>query len=232
MAQDEARRRQEIDAWLSGPASEPPPGVASNFIDGPSLHDYNDGTTVGFVCDTVEKEHKMTAAVATSVLAWLGLVAFSIVIAESDRYGSGKHTWDVRGSDYVVYNKLANAVQLTYTLVILLTKVSILLLYFRLFSPTRVMRVAIHVNLWANVLYYVVVSFLVLLMCNPREAIWNPYLENVKCLDTRALKITSASFNLISDLAILFIPIFTVWRLQMQRKKKLMTIAVFTSGLL
>ncbi|KAL8975231.1 MAG: hypothetical protein Q9197_000534 [Variospora fuerteventurae] len=33
MAQDEARWRQEIDAWLSGPASEPPPGVASNFID-------------------------------------------------------------------------------------------------------------------------------------------------------------------------------------------------------
>ncbi|KAL8990702.1 MAG: hypothetical protein Q9177_000702 [Variospora cf. flavescens] len=203
MAQDEARWRQEIDAWLSGPASEPPPGVASNFIDADIDH-----------------------------ISQLGLIAFSIVIAESDRYGSGKHTWDVRGSDYVVYNKLANAVQLTYTLVILLTKVSILLLYFRLFSPTRVMRLAIHVNLWANVLYYVVGFFLVLLMCNPREAIWDPYVENVKCLDPRAIRITSASFNLISDLAILFIPIFTVWRLQMQRKKKLMTIAVFASGLL
>lgn len=36
----------------------------------------------------------------------LGLIAFGIVVAEADRYGSGRHIWDITGGDYVIYNKV------------------------------------------------------------------------------------------------------------------------------
>lgn len=41
MAQDGTQWRQQFDAWLIGPASNPPPGVASNFSNGPSRHKYD-----------------------------------------------------------------------------------------------------------------------------------------------------------------------------------------------
>ncbi|KAL8676402.1 MAG: hypothetical protein Q9186_007076 [Xanthomendoza sp. 1 TL-2023] len=205
MAQNDTEWRQHVEAWLAGPASTPPPGVTSNLLGGPSLYKYN-----------------------------LGLVAFGTVLAVADQHGSGKHIWDISGRDLMMYNKLTNAIILTYTLVIILTKVSILILYLRLFTPTRSIRNIIHITLWANVLFYISAFFVAIFICNPRDAFWNPYIrvENVKCLDSAAAKIVSAVFNVVSDCTILVLPISTVWMLQMQRKKKFWTIAIFASGLL
>lgn len=47
MAQDDAQWRQQVDARLVGPAANPPPGVTSNFTNGPSRHKYN------IVCQTI-----------------------------------------------------------------------------------------------------------------------------------------------------------------------------------
>ena len=40
------------------------------------------------------------------IAAQLGLIAFGIVLFECDRYGAGKHRWDVRGKDWLVYLKV------------------------------------------------------------------------------------------------------------------------------
>ena len=47
MSQDDAQWRQQVDARLVGPAATPPPGVTSNFTNGPSRHKYN------IVCQTI-----------------------------------------------------------------------------------------------------------------------------------------------------------------------------------
>lgn len=125
-----------------------------------------------------------------------------------------------------------NAAHITYTLVILFTKTSILLLYLRVFSPARPLRVVIHITLWVHVTFYIVGFFMALFMCSPREALSNPYVQHAKCLDTRAFKVVSAVLNVVSDFAILVIPISTVWTLKMQRKQKIRTIAIFATGLL
>ena len=126
------------------------------------------------------------------------------------------------------------AVQITYTVVILLTKVSILLLYLRVFSPSRAVRITIHVNLWVNVAFYLAACFVAIFIYSPRKALWNPYiyLHEAKYLDTNVLKVVSAVVNLVSDIVILVIPISMVWTLQMQRKTKIRTIAIFATGVL
>ncbi|KAL9053344.1 MAG: hypothetical protein Q9206_003972 [Seirophora lacunosa] len=184
MAQNDTQRQQQMDAWLAGPVSKPPPGVSSDFVNGPSLHEYD------IICQTI----------------CLTLVTLFVA--------------------------LFNGIQITYVLVILLTKVSILLLYLRLFSPTPALRTTIHINLWANAVFYVACIFAVLFICNPRAALWKPDVGLVHCHDQRTVRIASAAVNGISDVAILVIPISVVWRLQMQRKKKLRAIAVLASGLL
>ena len=143
--------------------------------------------------------------------------------------------------------QLTNAVEITYCLVICITKVSILLLYLRMFSPSRTVCIIIHVNLWANVLFYTAGFFVEIFECVPREAIWNPrhghsgtYYDpwdggktgTYKCVNQDLLEVVSAVFNLLSDFAILLLPISTVWYLQMRMKKKVAVLVVFATGLL
>ncbi|CAL8583670.1 hypothetical protein XPA_009291 [Xanthoria parietina] len=242
MSQDDAQWRQQVDARLVGPAATPPPGVTSNFTNGPSRHKYN------IVCQTICLTTVTTLVVirvytksrvlkslgwddATSVLAWLGLIAFGVLIAISDEYGAGKHMWDITGADYLTFNKLTYAFYITYTFDILFTKASILLLYLRVFSLTRSLRIVIQIFLWAHILFYIASFFAAVFMCFPLDAIWNPYVRHIKCLDIGALKVVSAVINVVSDFAILFIPISTVWNLKMQRKNKVRTMAIFATGL-
>ncbi|KAL8686129.1 MAG: hypothetical protein Q9224_005544 [Gallowayella concinna] len=179
----------------------------------------------------------------------LGLIALGIVIAECTRYGAGKHAWNIRATDYVVYKRvylhllrrspfkadksqLSNGIQLTYPLVIAFTKVSILLLYLRIFSPSRTTRFVIHFNLWANIIFYAVGFILSLMICTPREAIWNPYIQHYKCRNPVAPELISAVLNVVSDFAILTLLIYMVWKLQMRRERKIAISAIFATGLL
>lgn len=41
MSQNDTQWRQQVDARLVGPAANPPPGVSSNFTNGPSRHKYD-----------------------------------------------------------------------------------------------------------------------------------------------------------------------------------------------
>lgn len=135
--------------------------------------------------------------------------------------------WDITGADYLTFNKvqsrtracradvtdirqLTYAFYIIYTFDILFTKASILLLYLRVFSPTRSLRIVIHIFLWAHILFYIASFFAAVFMCFPLDAIWNPYVRHIKCLDIGALKVVSAVINVVSDFAILFIPISTV----------------------
>lgn len=132
----------------------------------------------------------------------------------------------------LTFRQLTYAFYITYTFDILFTKASILLLFLRVFSLTRSLRIVIQIFLWAHILFYIASFFAAVFMCFPLDAIWNPYVRHIKCLDIGALKVVSAVINVVSDFAILFIPISTVWNLKMQRKNKVRTMAIFATGLL
>lgn len=120
-----------------------------------------------------------------------------------------------------------------YNPTIFVTKLSILLQYERLFCPHRAGWT--HLVIWAliifNLLFYIAVMIPQVLACNPREKIWHPYIEGT-CLDLAAILISGAVVNVISDFAILILPLFKVWRLQLSASKKLGVSAIFATGLL
>lgn len=101
-----------------------------------------------------------------------------------------------------------------------------------MFSPSQTIRAIIQISLWANILFYIVCFFLQLLVCVPREAIWNPWFEGARCIEVYELQLISAVFNAVSDFTILILPISTVWKLNMKKPKKVAMIAVFATGLL
>ena len=82
----------------------------------------------------------------------------------------------------------------------------------------------------ANGIYYAAAFFVNLFACLPRRKIWDSSVEGRCFFNVTALYISSAVFNTFSDVAMLAVPVFVVWRLQMSRNRKLGATAIFGFG--
>ena len=91
---------------------------------------------------------------------------------------------------------------------------------------------AIQFWIWTIVLFYLIDTFREIFKCSPREKIWNKLLSGGHCLDSDAGFRASGIFNVISDFALLSIPMAALWRLQVPFKKKLLTMGIFAMGVL
>lgn len=67
--------------------------------------------------------------------------------------------------------------------------------------------------------------------CTPHEAVWLFYLES-NCYDLPSVMLTSASVQVITDIAMIVLPQRVIWSLQMSRQKKFGFSVVFSVGLL
>lgn len=108
-------------------------------------------------------------------------------------------------------------------------KLSILLLYIRLFFPKGVTRNSlwwvIQVVIWLNLLYTVSLILAIALQCVPYH---KPY--GSSCVNQSMVLISASTINIISDLLVLLIPMVSLWRLQMSRKRKWAVWALFAFG--
>lgn len=131
---------------------------------------------------------------------------------------------------------MGNDVEILYGPVVFLTKFSILLQYLRVFVPTRTgnkgLHFAIHLTIWANLVFYVVDTFIEIFECTPRERIWNPLIAGSCAVNINAALIATAVMNLVSDMIILGLPFSSIWRLQVSTREKAKILTVFAIGLL
>ena len=219
----------------------PPPGVLPNFVDPESQQFLNVVTqsiclpvaTILVVLRIYVKARvlrKLGWEDLTCVVGWLGLLASSTIMCFQSRYGNGRHIWNIKGDDYVNYLRFVYAEEVIYGPVIFAVKLAILLLYLRVFQPIRATWVALHMIVWGNLLSYVIIMFMEAFQCWPVGKAWYPLFPG-RCVDQTSLQISSASINIISDFAILVLPITTVWNLNVSQKKKYGLFAVFGFGL-
>lgn len=66
--------------------------------------------------------------------------------------------------------------------------------------------------------------------CIPREKIWDASIPG-HCIDMPMLLNVSGLFNTVTDVIIVFLPVQSVWTLNMKLKKKIMVVLAFTFGL-
>ncbi|KAE8157854.1 hypothetical protein BDV40DRAFT_304749 [Aspergillus tamarii] len=150
---------------------------------------------------------------------------------ETGKHGSGLHRWDVSPSDLREFLKLANACQIIYGPIIFITKLSILLLFLRVFAPSfkGITYLLIQLLIWLNFLFYFADTILKIFECTPRSKIWDEHVPG-HCININGPILAASIFNVVSDFLILLLPIVCVWRLQMTFKKKICTSAVFVAG--
>lgn len=108
-------------------------------------------------------------------------------------------------------------------------KLSILLLYYRIFPSTGFKKAFILVG-GLNVALWIAQMFSIIFICTPTSYFWDRSIPNGHCFDinTFAYGITGANFGI--DLMIWLLPLPWLWTLQMKVSKKLAVIGLFLLG--
>jgi hypothetical protein len=86
-------------------------------------------------------------------------------------------------------------------------------------------------GIFAVVVFYIVTFFDTLFLCKPVAASWDPSIKGT-CQSQKPLPYASGIFGFMSDFYIFFLPIPTIWSLNMPILKKIRLMLAFGIGLL
>lgn len=132
----------------------------------------------------------------------------------------------------IVIQKLI-AVDILYSPIMMMAKMSLLLLYYQIFSLNVIFRHCIHVIMGFLFLFYcgLFIAFAILMIPRPGQSL----LAAFRILDTAkgiSLSIAQSVAGVTIDLMIFCLPIPVVWKLQLPLRKKIGVLAIFMTGLL
>ncbi|KAI0185567.1 hypothetical protein EV127DRAFT_485004 [Xylaria flabelliformis] len=237
---------QQLEDALATSSIPPPSGVVPNFV---NPENENTVALAGLIVT-------LTLATAFLVLRMyvvfikikqphlgdylmpLGYVSFLLVslgsIRRLSKVGLFIHQWNVLGRDIEPYLKTILVGDEFWILGICLIKSSILIEWYRLFSPVparTVFTISCLALLTVNVLSYVGLLITLNLNCRPFERIWNKAIQG-SCIDLRTIHLVAATINLILNVAILLLPQRIIWKLQLSFPKRIGISTVFTIGIL
>lgn len=147
-----------------------------------------------------------------------------------------EHTVHARGKkrSLPISNKHSNHEQLyyvsqiLYVIVLCLVKISILLLFLRVFTNNRFHLVTKICLLWM-VCQTVAFFFAVTLQCIPVSSVWD-LSANRKCINTTAVIYAGAVCSIFEDIFIIILPIRELLALNMSSRQKLGVIFMFALG--
>ena len=120
---------------------------------------------------------------------------------------------------------------MVYSLALAFTKFSIMLLILRVFCSVQkdVFWWLTVILIVVNSIFYSLFFFIPIFSCRPRSKIWNQD-EPGHCLKVDVLYLASGIFNSVSDVAMLSVPLYLIWTLQMSIGRKIGVSAVFLTG--
>lgn len=112
------------------------------------------------------------------------------------------------------------------------TKTSILIFYLRLSRNTKpLLRIASYITLGIVNIAGTILTFLNIFQCNPVGAVFSAVVDpDAKCIPLVTLYLVSAPVNIITDLAILVLPIPVLTGMRLPSKQKNILVATFTLG--
>ncbi|KAL2064279.1 hypothetical protein VTL71DRAFT_4773 [Oculimacula yallundae] len=143
-------------------------------------------------------------------------------------YGMGKHAAALSTAEIVSYAKSLIAFECLYVTCICVTKIALLLMYIRIF-PVRQIKIGAIVLGALSISWWIAIILVSIIQCIPMEAIWNPTIKG-HCINLKASFIGNAIPNILTDIAILALPMQQVWALQTSVTQKIQISFVFLLG--
>ncbi|KAF2686747.1 hypothetical protein K458DRAFT_476511, partial [Lentithecium fluviatile CBS 122367] len=163
------------------------------------------------------------------VVAQILAIAVSIATILEAKWGLGRHTQFVSEESMIRQLRCLYSVVLIYNPAQIITKISFLIHYRRLFPGPRTQQVCFWLLIFI-VFWGVVQEFILAFGCIPLSLII-PSMTG-KCLYTLPIWYTTSSMNIVTDFAIFIVPIPSVLELQMQTRKKVLLCGLFGLGFL
>ncbi|KAL8663885.1 MAG: hypothetical protein Q9168_008015 [Polycauliona sp. 1 TL-2023] len=201
-------------------SQQPPPGVEQNFVN---------------------PESTANTAIAVTVLFTVIMFVFVCMRMYTKLFISRAKGWDdlfVRGYAVHVWNlpiskltksllETLNVASAFYGPTMFFTKLSIFILYYRIFSPSKTMRYLIYFGIAFNFIYYTIYLFIYAFYC-PNTSKKAPTCGH----QVKVISVATSALNIVSDFYILLIPLAAVSNLQLPKKRKLGLFAIFFTGFL
>ncbi len=122
--------------------------------------------------------------------------------------------------------------QIMYKVVITLNKVSILCLYNRIFSVEKWFRwtcYAANAFIISSGFAYIVAT---VFQCTPVSGFWNKSIKDLYCINSQSFWMSYALLNIITDFAILALPVTQVMKLRLPLLQKIGLTCIFALGAL
>ena len=161
-------------------------------------------------------------------LAWNLLVVGFIFAMNAS--GMGLHADTVPIDSIVMMAKFLVVAEVLYVYNLVWTKLSILLMYYRIFRFPYFKKMAYGIGAFVAA-WVICITFLFIFICVPVEKLWYPDLPG-HCIDQVGTWIANAASTILSDLAILLLPLPQVWRLRLRREEKIGVTIAFGLGFL
>ena len=142
-------------------------------------------------------------------------------------------SWHENHADHVNDWQYINIIEIMLCVTTLFTRASIILLYERIFAPNRISRLYIITQFMFYTNIASVFTFMILFIfeCVPRAKLWDPAIPG-HCIDRFAIYWSSGIFNIISDAVLFILPQYSIWNLQMSRKRKAKVSTAFAMAIL
>lgn len=162
------------------------------------------------------------------MLLEIAFVCLSVPIANA---GLGLDMWFVPHDSITQVLKLYFFDELLYITALALTKISILFFYLKVF-PKRSFRICAWILIGFNLIYALTYDFLLIFQCNPISGAWTFWDGETesKCLSINILGWSAAAINIALDLAVIVLPLPSLFGLSLSMRKRLQIIAMFAVG--
>jgi hypothetical protein len=146
--------------------------------------------------------------------------------------GVGRHlVYNINKGPHIMVHwaKSLYALEWLYLASVALPKISICLLYLRIFN-SRTARISTHVVIWAIVINWVVCLVATSLQCRPFAYQRNKKIRGSKCINQGALYQASSAPDIATDVVILLLPMKTIWNLEVSTAQKWGVLYIFSTG--
>ena len=169
----------------------------------------------------------------TMILAWILAFFLSFSIDYGTAHGLGKHDENISDQDLPILRRSEYVFSILYNPALMATKTSILIFYLRLAKNTQiVLRYASWATLVIVNIAGTVLTFMNIFQCNPIDAAWRPSGDTeANCVPLLTEFICAAPVNIVTDLAILALPIPVLTGMRLPSRQKTILIITFCLGI-
>ncbi|KAJ5891764.1 uncharacterized protein N7473_007992 [Penicillium subrubescens] len=162
----------------------------------------------------------------------LASTVFAIIVMAfmlaSCTYGFGQHIANLTRPNRKITLKLFFVSQAFYKLTMNTTKMSILMLYLRIFIQ-RWFRITCHTLLVIIASYMVAAFFASVFQCTPVPRAWDKTIAG-SCIDITTNWYANAGFSIATDIIILALPMYPIYKSKTPLKRKIALMIVFALG--